>query len=134
MALVAIGRGDYARAMALCHEFLPLLRDAGDRWQMSIYLTVAAAAAFWSGQPAQCARLHGAVEALREAVGTSLPAPYAAEYGRGVVTLRTALGEEAFAAAWEAGRALTPEEAIAEALAVAADAAAAADAAQVPAR
>jgi tetratricopeptide (TPR) repeat protein len=35
------------------------------------------------------------------------------EFDRGVEQTRAALGEEAFAAAWEAGRALTPEEMIA---------------------
>ena len=42
---------------------------------------------------------------------------WCAEVERPVAAARAALGEEAFAAAWAAGRALTIEQAVAEALA-----------------
>jgi hypothetical protein len=38
------------------------------------------------------------------------------DYQRNVAAMRAVLGEAAFAAAWDAGRALTLEQAIAEAL------------------
>jgi hypothetical protein len=60
--------------------------------------------------------LFGAAEALREAVDEPLPPAYRAGYERDLAAARLELDEEAFAAAWAAGRAMTIEEAIAEAL------------------
>jgi hypothetical protein len=68
-------------------------------------------------QSERAARLFGAAEALREAIGTPLPPADRAEHDRSVAAVRTALGEEAFAAAWAEGRALTLEHAVAFALA-----------------
>jgi hypothetical protein len=72
---------------------------------------------------ARAARLLGAAEALREAIGAPLPPVERADYDRSVDTVRAGLSEEAFAAAWSEGRlmaleqalvyALNPEEAIA---------------------
>jgi hypothetical protein len=67
-------------------------------------------------QSPRAARLGGAAEALREALGAPLPASLCAGHDRAVQAMRTALGEEACAAAWAAGRALPLEQAIAEAL------------------
>jgi hypothetical protein len=75
-------------------------------------------------QKERAARLFGAAEALREAAGA--PFPSGARAGtqpaeraaveQHVATVRTALGSEAFAAAWAAGRAMTLDEAVAYAL------------------
>src|SRR5436853_427788 len=67
-------------------------------------------------QPARAARLMGAAEALHEAL--HIPVPYCsrADHDRAVAAARAALGEEAFAAAWAEGRAMTLEQAIAFAL------------------
>ena len=62
------------------------------------------------------ARLSGAAEALREVIGSELEIMERFNYDRIVPTVRTQLGENAFAAAWAAGRALSLEQAIAEAL------------------
>jgi hypothetical protein len=69
-----------------------------------------------AGQTERAARLLGADEALREA--HTIPIwPDAGELcDRLVVTARAALGDETFAAAWAAGRILSLEQAIAEAL------------------
>ena len=67
-------------------------------------------------QPARAARLMGAAEALHEAL--HIPVRYCsrADHDRAVAAARAALGEEAFAAAWAEGRAMTLEQAIAFAL------------------
>jgi hypothetical protein len=57
-------------------------------------------------------RLLGAAEAVVQTFGRSLPVAVPEEYQRTVDGARAALGEAAFAAAWEAGRALSLEEAI----------------------
>ncbi|HJZ48754.1 MAG TPA: hypothetical protein VKE41_16365, partial [Roseiflexaceae bacterium] len=68
------------------------------------------------GQPAQVVRLFGAATRLRDATGSPpLPDEHIA-YDRLLAAAREQLGEDAFAAAWAAGRAMTLEQAIAEAL------------------
>jgi hypothetical protein len=58
----------------------------------------------------------GAAETLRETLGTPPLSFQRAPYERGVAAARAQLDPAAFAAAWAAGRALTPEQAIEEAL------------------
>jgi hypothetical protein len=68
------------------------------------------------GDVERAARLWGAAEALREAIGAPLP-PNLTPYHDGLVAaIRAGADEEAWAAAWAAGRALPLEEAIAAAL------------------
>ena len=64
------------------------------------------------GEPAWAARLWGAAENLRETIGTPLPPVYRADYERSVAATRTQLGEQAFAATWQEGRNMTPEQAL----------------------
>ena len=55
--------------------------------------------------------LGGAAEALREAIGSVLSDLRGAEWAQQLAVARAALGEEAFAAAWAAGRRMTLEQA-----------------------
>ena len=64
------------------------------------------------GELAWAARLWGAARALREAIGTSLPTAYRAEYEQAVIAARTQLGEQAFASAMAEGSTLTGEQAV----------------------
>ena len=59
------------------------------------------------------AQLWGCAEALRETIGTPLPPLYHAEVASAVVTARTQLGEDRFAATWSAGRTLSLQQALA---------------------
>ena len=65
------------------------------------------------GEQVWAARLWGAAEALREAMGVPIPPVYRAGFERSVAATRLLLGEKAFAAAWAEGRAMTPEQALA---------------------
>ena len=77
-------------------------------------------AAALGAEPKRAARLWGAAEALRQQIGCR-PAPASrATYERALALVRAQLGDEAFAAAWGVGAALSLDEAIAEALAPAA--------------
>jgi DNA-binding CsgD family transcriptional regulator len=58
------------------------------------------------------AQLWGAAGALRETIRVPIPLIERAEYESSIARARTRLGEKDFAAAWEAGRAMTPEQAI----------------------
>jgi non-specific serine/threonine protein kinase len=75
-----------------------------------------AAAAALDGEAQRAAQLLGAAAALHESVGFVLEPDQALVVDPAVDRARTQLGEEAFAATWEAGRALTLEQAIAYAL------------------
>jgi predicted ATPase/DNA-binding SARP family transcriptional activator len=104
--------GDYERAVALCSEALALCRELGDRRGIPGCLEALAAVASSQGQSERAARLFGAAQTVREAGGFALPPADRAEHDRNVAAVRASLDEEAFAAAWAAGRAMALEEAI----------------------
>ena len=98
-----------------------LSREPGDLpsgWRpggiASVLEGLAGVAADDQAEPA--ARLFGAAEALRAAIGAPLAPSERADYDRYVAATCAALGQEAFTAAWEAGRALSLDEAVAWAL------------------
>jgi len=68
------------------------------------------------GEGARAARLWGAAAAARAALGAPPWPAFRPAHEASVAAARTALGEEAFAAAWEEGQALSLEQAIAAAL------------------
>jgi predicted ATPase/DNA-binding CsgD family transcriptional regulator len=111
-------KGELARAWACHRESLPLRRGAGDPRGMAVWLdsTGALVAAIGRAEPA--ARILGAGAALRDATGFPYHNHELIEHRRVVADLRTALGPERFESSWAAGRALSPEEAIAEARAL----------------
>jgi predicted ATPase/class 3 adenylate cyclase len=121
---VAYYRGDYDRATALYQESLAMHREVesegrsiwDDKWAMAEELEGLGAIAVARGRPERAARLLGAAEALREAISAPLPPAEHAEHDRSVAAVRTALGEEAFAAACAAGQAMSLEDAVALAL------------------
>ena len=118
LAYVAYKRRDHARALALSRETLALRWELHDRWGIAANLEDIADIAGLTGQPRRAARLYGAAEALREALGVPIAPLYRAEYEREVGVVREALGVETLAAEWTAGRGLPLAEAVAEALAV----------------
>jgi hypothetical protein len=75
-----------------------------------------AAVACAQGQPARAAQLLGAAAALREVLCMPLPPADRASYDHTRAAARTALGVDAFVAAWAAGQILSQEQAIAEAM------------------
>jgi hypothetical protein len=75
-----------------------------------------AAVAVAQAQSERAARLFGAAEGLREAMGAPLPSADRAEHDRSVTAAHTALGKAAFASAWAEGRAMPLEEAVRVAL------------------
>ena len=73
-----------------------------------------AAIAGAQGEPGRAARLLGAAEALLETAGIPLYAQVDPElYQRVADAAREQLGEQAWAAAWDEGRAMSFEEAVA---------------------
>jgi non-specific serine/threonine protein kinase len=129
LAEVAWSQGEAARAAALVRASLTGLRDAGDiaslrpRWRQEWAHLAAAdglrllALAETAGDPARAARLLAASSTLRAASGIGIFAAERTRHEREQGPLRAMLGAPAFAAAWDAGAALTPERAVADALA-----------------
>jgi hypothetical protein len=68
------------------------------------------------GRHERAARLFGATQALWDAAGVSLSWATREELEKSVAPARAALGEEAFAAAWTVGQAMSLDDAVACAL------------------
>jgi predicted ATPase/transcriptional regulator with XRE-family HTH domain len=113
---VALQQRDWARANAAFQESLRLQQGVGRQWEMAAILIGLVAVADGQNQAERAAQLSGAAEALRERMGAPVSPVDRSWYDAAITHARAAIGEEAFAAAWAAGRAMTLEQAIAEAL------------------
>jgi non-specific serine/threonine protein kinase len=115
LGMIAMARGETAAVARHCQASLTTLGEIDDaRWTYKPLAWLAAAAAR-CGLPETAARLLGAVDAwLLRTDGHLFPFERAA-YERAERDARADLGNEPFAAAYEAGRTLTAEEWLAEA-------------------
>jgi hypothetical protein len=111
---------EYAEAAALYRQSLIYAAGARNSRAIGLGLEGLAQVAAAQGQSVRAARLLGAESQLRETSGVQLLPVYRQEYNRYITLVQAELGETAFAAAWEAGCALSVPEAIDEALAGAA--------------
>ena len=113
LAGISAAQGDAGAARALYEEGLALGRTIGDKAAMAFSLEGLADGLVAQGEPERAARLWGAAEVLREALG-GLPAPVdRAGHEQAVASAHHLLGEQAFATAWTQGRSMTPEQALA---------------------
>jgi tetratricopeptide (TPR) repeat protein len=108
---VAYRQGD-ARADNLLKESLALSRELGARHLLALALEVLVWATVARWQPERAARLGGAAQALREALGVPLPLHQEDGHDQAVRAMRAALGEEGFATAWAAGATFSLEQAL----------------------
>ena len=110
-------KDDDAHTEALLRESVGHSAALRDTWALIYGLIGLAGVATRQGDPERAARLFGAAEALGEArsVTPSFP-PTQALYERDPATTLSKLDAETFAAAWAEGRAMTPQEAVTEAL------------------
>jgi tetratricopeptide (TPR) repeat protein len=114
---VALLRDDPRRAEPLFAEGLALFREL-DVWQgVGQCGAGLAGVAGATGQWERAARLLGAAHTLLSSPGIPPGGVDRDEVDRAVAAARAHLDEPAFAAAWAAGRAMPPEQAIAESLA-----------------
>jgi DNA-binding CsgD family transcriptional regulator len=114
---VARHHGDLARAAARYREGLTLSGRLGSLLRVADGFRGLADVIGALGQPERATRLLAASEALPQSTGMSLEPFQRAEVERMSAALRAGLGDDAFVAAWTAGRALSLEQAVAEALA-----------------
>lgn len=119
LAWAALVGGEQTRAEAAYREALDLALVGDDEWGLASCLMGFGGLAGAGGDPVDAARLLGAAAAQREAIGTPLRPGSQMVHDRMLAAARSALGEIAFAEAWEAGRALPADEAIGAARAAA---------------
>ena len=112
---VAIAEGDVDAAHRLFVQTLPLHQEVGNHWGIALALEglVRVCAA---SDPARALGLAGAADALRVAMRRPLPPVEWPDWQRVLDVARQALDSRATEAAWEEGRALSPDQAIARAL------------------
>lgn len=120
-SLVTLGRvmharGEAARAAALLGEGLGLFREIDSK------LGIATALEGFAGlvvpeDAERAARLFGAAEAIRAAIGAPLPPVDRPAYERDVAAARVQLGEAAFADEWAEGQAMPLAQAVSHGLA-----------------
>lgn len=91
--------------------------DIGDRAKIADYVEALARLAAAAHHPQRAACLFGAAEAMYQASAIGPFPGHRHEHENAVAAARLAAGDEAFTSAWETGRSLLLEDAIAEALA-----------------
>jgi tetratricopeptide (TPR) repeat protein len=121
VALINLGelaceQGDFNTALSLLREGLQHCRDFGDWRDAAAGLQELGELFEAVGNLRRAAQLQGAAASLRDSLAAPLAPSERPALDRHLRALQAALGEEAFDAAWEEGRAMPLEQAIAFAL------------------
>lgn len=90
--------------------------EVGDKANIAYCIEGLAGVASVGGQAASAARMFGSAEALLQAIGNPVYDVDRSLYEAMVTATRGQLDEQEFTRAWAEGRALTPDQAITEAL------------------
>lgn len=112
LGFIAEQRGDVASARRLQLDGFALASRVGDPRAIALAMEGLAGAHALAGEPDRAARLLGAAARARASVGTPLPRAERGDVDRITATARNALGEQAFAAEFERGATLEPDELI----------------------
>jgi predicted ATPase/DNA-binding SARP family transcriptional activator len=110
LGFIAEQRGDPAAARSLHLESLTAARKLGDPQAVTQALTGLAGAQALAGRPDRAAQLLGAADTAWRSAGTGLPPSQSADVRRITTVTRRALGEAAFAAEFQNGRRLRPDQ------------------------
>jgi non-specific serine/threonine protein kinase len=113
LAATVRGAGDQARARSLFQRGAALASEIASPWGGALALVGLAAVAAGEGWSEQAARLLGAAETLRASNDYRFGPESLARRDETCEVARAHLGDAGFAAAWEAGRALPPDDAVA---------------------
>jgi non-specific serine/threonine protein kinase len=117
LGLLACEQRDFPRSVALQRESLSHHLELGSQELLAVNLANVAMLAKATQRPTAAARLFGAAVGHREAIDNSFKLPERAVYDRAIHATRAELREADFAAAWDAGRALSLAEAVTDAFA-----------------
>jgi predicted ATPase/DNA-binding CsgD family transcriptional regulator len=113
LARVELFQRNYALAQILHEEHMKLCREIGYK-NIASAMEGLASVVMGQGQPAWAAQILGAAEKLRETIGAPLPPVESVAYKQSVTAARKLLGSQVFASAWDSGRTMTPEQALAK--------------------
>jgi predicted ATPase/class 3 adenylate cyclase len=113
LANAARARGDRVAARRFLRESLTIRWSLNDRGGIADCLECFADSA---EEEKEAARMYGAAEALRDAIGTTLPPADCVYHDSNFAALRALLGEKAFARAWAEGRAAPLQQVVGQAL------------------
>lgn len=116
MGGAAADNGDHEAATRFIGEALPLAQELASGKVLATCLEAWAVVYGAKSEGTRAARLYGAAEALRLAVGAPLPPADRPELERHLATARATLDAASWEAAWADGLAMTPEQAIEYAL------------------
>jgi non-specific serine/threonine protein kinase len=108
---------DFKAARTLLEECVTINRTLGNKWTALYYLEGFGDVAIGEGDAALCAKLYGTAEVLREKLGLLMPPTDRIFYDRAVQRMKESLEADAFKSAWEEGRGMKFEQALACALA-----------------
>jgi predicted ATPase/transcriptional regulator with XRE-family HTH domain len=117
LAHIAQARGAPTQAVAQIIEALHLAMQANNRWGITMSLAGLASAAAALGNPMLAARLLAATDALLTRSGALLWPVERIEYERTMSAVRAQLDEAMFRSEWSAGRILSLDQIIEEAIA-----------------
>jgi tetratricopeptide (TPR) repeat protein len=117
LALVSVETHDHDASRRLVAESVAIERDVDDVPGHFFDFEVMARLAAAEGRPSRAARLYACASVIRDLVGSYAIEPGWPDHQHHVGRLRAELGAEAFAEAWEQGRAMTLDEALDYALA-----------------
>jgi ATP/maltotriose-dependent transcriptional regulator MalT len=113
LARVEANQGNYPAARTLYEQSLATAaRGMEDKGLIASCMEGLAAVVAAGDELAWAARLWGAAESLREAMGVPLPPVDRPAYEGSITAARSHLGEKTFAAAWDEGRTMTTEQAL----------------------
>ncbi|MFL5761448.1 MAG: LuxR C-terminal-related transcriptional regulator [Thermomicrobiales bacterium] len=117
-AELARARGDLVEAARRYRESLALAVESNHKAAVIWGLEGIAAIAGSSGEPKAAVRLYGAAESARVAFGMARHPREQLDFEPALAACRSGMDEATFVEAWDGGRALSPEQAVAEAIAV----------------
>jgi predicted ATPase len=113
LAYAALYEGRFREALAPLQESLALAQELGDRDGIAYRLEGMSVVAAAQDEVERAARLLGGADALFEVIKADLDPAERDLHERTIADVRARLGEEAFAAAWAEGRAMSLSEAVA---------------------
>jgi predicted ATPase/DNA-binding SARP family transcriptional activator len=113
LGYVALHQADYEQAETRFTESLKIYQEVGRKKHIAMCLVGLGGVASAVKQPERAARLFGTAEAVYEATGEHIDPADRVEYESNVTAARALLPPRIFAAAWDAGRAMPLEQAIA---------------------
>jgi predicted ATPase/class 3 adenylate cyclase len=116
LANLTCAQGDFAAAQDLYHESLSINRELGDKWALAYLLEDIGSLAAAKDQPGQALTLTAAAATIREEIGAPLSPAEQGKLDRALEPACQVLSEMEQAAARAAGRAMSLEQAIEDAL------------------